>query len=256
MEADANSYSYLGPEFWREYNLVSGNVHNRIELPVLTSIEGFEKCALSVSSVNFRNAIQILKHEDYITIDNTRYRVFRRSITNLNPSSFSALLNDLIEYSDVSVLPNEAGVIRFFSTKPFTINDMSYNMRQLTGIDKLPVSASQAEYSSTFSVIAPRYGDYNSTPVFYLLSNMGVNSNGSGMLIQENGVMNGRNIFMRFANNHAPNFPVSYIGGDVKYHCPTSVLSQRGWIELVDANLVPVDLLYPLRISIRVEFVS
>ena len=252
-----DQYAYLGPGFWCEYNLVSGSVHNRIEIPVMPTIRGFEKCAISVSSVSFVNSIRILGRGDFIKIDGSVYMRSRGSITELNPNSFARVLNDLLQYSGVSVLPNGAGIIRFFSVKPFVIQDASYKMRMLLGIDKLPMASTQW-HDGTYSITAPRYGDYNSTPIMYLLSNLGVNGNGSGMFVQELGtdVLNGRNIFMRFANNHAPSIPVNYIGGDVKYHASTMVLGQRGWIELVDANLVPVDLLYPLRVSVRVEFAS
>ena len=194
-------------------------------------MKGTERCAISVSSVSFVNSIRILGHGDFIKINESVYTRSRGPITELNPNSFARLLSDLIEYSEVSVLPNEAGIIRFFSVKPFVIQDASYNIRMLMGIDKLPVEATRRHDASTYSIVAPRYGDYNSTPILYLLSDIGVNGNGSGMFVQELGtdVLNGRNIFMRFANNHAPSIPVNYIGGDVKYHTSTMVLGQRGY---------------------------
>jgi hypothetical protein len=104
----------------------------------------------------------------------------------------------------------------------------------------------------------PNYGDYNSTPVLYLLSNIVSNfyvqthvDNGEN---KDNSVMSNHSIFMRITYAFLPNLPITYAGGDYKNDCFVHHLTSGGYIQLVDANLVPVDLLYPMRLSLLVEF--
>jgi hypothetical protein len=59
---------------------------------------------------------------------------------------------------------------------------------------------------------------------------------------------------MRITNSFLPNLPITYTGGDYKNDCFVNNLTSGGYIQLVDANLVPVDLLYPMRLRLLVEF--
>jgi hypothetical protein len=78
----------------------------------------------------------------------------------------------------------------------------------------------------------PNYGDYNSTPVLYLLSNLG-----SNIYVQihvdndknkDNSVMSNLNIFMRIINAFLPNIPITYADGDYKNDCYVNTLTFRG----------------------------
>jgi hypothetical protein len=55
---------------------------------------------------------------------------------------------------------------------------------------------------------------------------------------------------MRIINAFLPILPIIYAGGDYKNDCFVHHLTSGGYIQLVDANLVPVDLLYPMRLSL------
>jgi hypothetical protein len=59
---------------------------------------------------------------------------------------------------------------------------------------------------------------------------------------------------MRITNDFLPNLPFTYTCGDYKNDYYTSALTSGGYIELVEANLGPIDLLNPLRLSLLVEF--
>jgi hypothetical protein len=48
--------------------------------------------------------------------------------------------------------------------------------------------------------------------------------------------------------------PILYAGGDYKNDYHPSALTSRGYIELFDANRHPIDLLYPLKLSLLIEF--
>jgi hypothetical protein len=68
----------------------------------------------------------------------------------------------------------------------------------------------------------PNYGDYNSTPVLYLLSNLGFNFyvqthiDNENTNNQDNSVMSSLIIFMRIKNVFLPNLPITYAGCDYK----------------------------------------
>jgi hypothetical protein len=59
---------------------------------------------------------------------------------------------------------------------------------------------------------------------------------------------------MRITNAFLPNLPITYTGGDYKNDYFVNNLISGGYIQLVDANLVPVNLLYPMGLSLRGEF--
>jgi hypothetical protein len=59
---------------------------------------------------------------------------------------------------------------------------------------------------------------------------------------------------MRITNVFLLNLPMTYTGGYYKNNWYISALAFRGYIELADPNLHPIDLLYPLRLSLLVEF--
>jgi hypothetical protein len=66
--------------------------------------------------------------------------------------------------------------------------------------------------------------------------------------------MSNLSIFMRITNVFLPNFPITYAGGDYKNDCFVHNLTSWGYIQLFDANLVLVNLLFPMRLSLLVEF--
>jgi hypothetical protein len=69
----------------------------------------------------------------------------------------------------------------------------------------------------------PNYGDYNSTPVLYLLSNLGstfyVQTHVDNDDNQDNSVMSNLSIFMLITKTFLANLPITYAGGDYKNDC-------------------------------------
>jgi hypothetical protein len=59
---------------------------------------------------------------------------------------------------------------------------------------------------------------------------------------------------MKITNAFLPNLPITYAGGDYKNDCVVHNLPSGGYIQLVDAILVPVDLLYHISLSLLVKF--
>jgi hypothetical protein len=68
--------------------------------------------------------------------------------------------------------------------------------------------------------------------------------------------MSNINIFMQNTNYFLPNLPMTYAGGDYKNECYTSVLTSCDYIELFGTSLNPIDLLYPLKLILLIEFIK
>jgi hypothetical protein len=104
----------------------------------------------------------------------------------------------------------------------------------------------------------PNYGDYNSTPVLYLLRNLGLNFYVQTHVDTDdnkvNSVMSNLRIIMRITNAFLPNLPITYAGVDYKNDYYVHNLSSRRYIQLLDSNLVPIDLYYHMHLSLLVEF--
>jgi hypothetical protein len=113
------------------------------------------------------------------------------------------------------------------------------------------------DFEIVYILKLPSDGDSNGASVFYLRSNLG-----SNFFVQTHATdtktdfetMNNINIFMRIANAFLPNLPITSAGGEYKNDSYTSALTSNGYIEVVDTNLRPIDLLYPFRLSLLIEF--
>jgi hypothetical protein len=63
-------------------------------------------------------------------------------------------------------------------------------------------------------------------------------------------------IFMRIIKAFLSNLEIIYACCDYKNDCYAYSLILGGCVELIDANIQQLDLLYPLRLSLRVDFFS
>jgi hypothetical protein len=104
----------------------------------------------------------------------------------------------------------------------------------------------------------PNYCDYNSTPVLYLISNLGSNFYVQNHIdndnYKDNSLMSNLCIFMRIINAFLLIFHITYAGGEYINDCFVHNLTYGGYIQLDDANLVLVNLLYPKFLCLLVEF--
>jgi hypothetical protein len=256
---------------WREYCLEAKYPnYNRVEFDYLPSMD-YERCTISVSSVTITNFIRTLKYNDYIEINGDNYFI-DNDYTGMTPVTFSVILDELLS-SNIEVHLDYCNKIYLKCLDfPLIIHDMSYNMSLLLGIKlyQLPIALIEVDYEEIYTneeeiseivtenvINIPQYGDYNSTPIFYLRSNLGSNFFIQTMIDDKNkvkAIMTNLNISMCISYPFLPNLPITNIGGDCKNDCFTSVLTSPGYIELIDSNLIPVDLLYPMRLSLLAEF--
>ena len=68
--------------------------------------------------------------------------------------------------------------------------------------------------------------------------------------------MNGESIFMKISNATSANIPIVYAGGDQKRVMRVSELSNNLEFQITDSNLVALDLLDKLYITLRIRFLK
>ena len=236
------------------------NHYNRIDinLPYPPS----RKVLMIVTSLTTKCSIVVIEKDDYIQINGKKY-VFNNMYTDLNSETFCMLLNALIKNSNVTASVDETGRILFESDTFFTINNASYNIIQLCGFynEILPLNSSyeggtpfkvsECEYASgTFSILAQSVGNYLSTPVLYLVSNVGKSSFRN---LHEN--ISISRIILRINNSFSANYPIIVTNADFEVDIPSCDLGNVQ-LTLVDSNMREVHLLNPIYITISVKIIE
>ena len=214
------------------------NHYNRIDinLPYPPS----RKVLMIVTSLTTKCSIVVIEKDDYIQINGKKY-VFNNMYTDLNA---------LIKNSNVTASVDETGRILFESDTFFTINNASYNIIQLCGIynEILPLNSEYGD--SNFSILAQSVGNYLSTPVLYLVSNVGKSSFRN---LYEN--LNISRIVLRINNSFSANYPIIVTNADFEVDIPSCDLGNVQ-LTLVDSNMREVHLLNPIYITISVKIIE
>ena len=142
------NFSSTDPE---HYNRIRVNIPNHF-------LSRFVNICVStfVSNCN----IEVMNEEDYIEfeIGGVRTKVFMERQSKLDSSSLPQFLQDLFDkqYIRITVFINAVDLIQFVSEEPFSITDMSYNMKLILGFycvedDKFPIKS--VEFEDEVSVI-------------------------------------------------------------------------------------------------------
>ena len=223
------------------------NHYNRIDINLPSPPS--RRVSMIVTSLTTKCSIVVIENDDYIQINGKKY-VFNNMYTDLNSETFCMLLNSLIKNSNVTASVDETGRILFESDTFFTINNASYNIIQLCGIynEILPLNS---EYTGgTFSILAQSVGNYLSTPVLYLVSNVGKSSFRN---LYEN--LNISRIVLRINNSFSANYPIIVTNADFEVDIPSCDLGNVQ-LTLVDSNMREVHLLNPIYITISVKIIE
>ncbi len=189
---------------------------------------------LTTTCLTCNCTIVVLDVDDFITINGKQYQVNDR-YTALDPSNLKELLNTLFG-EDLRVEVAKSQQLVFEAAVPFTIETASYRMKIITGLKELPIS------STDNKIVVQTVGDYLSTPVLYLESNIGqvcFQNVGNSSII--------RRIAMRVNNSFATGVPIIVTNAEFSQTVPSSSLSYV-WFKLVDSNFVQVKLLSPMEI--------
>ena len=223
------------------------NHYNRIDINLPSPPS--RRVSMIVTSLTTKCSIVVIEKDDYIQINGKKY-VFNNMYTDLNSETFCMLLNSLIKNSNVTASVDETGRILFESDTFFTINNASYNIIQLCGFynEVLPLNS---EYTGgTFSILAQSVGNYLSTPVLYLVSNVGKSSFRN---LYEN--LNISRIVLRINNSFSANYPIIVTNADFEVDIPSCDLGNVQ-LTLVDSNMREVHLLNPIYITISVKIIE
>ena len=133
------------------------------------------------------------------------------------------------------------------SDSKFAINIMTYNYELLLGLFNITFPI-YADYDNNYFVKANSTGFYLSTPVLYLLSNVGSlsfrNVNESELA--------GSKIVMRINNSFSANYPIIVNNAEFETFICSNDLSNLE-LTLVDAYLKEIKLLSPMYLSIHIK---
>ena len=211
-----------------------------------------DMASLLVTSLTTNCNIKILKIGDYIVINNVKYE-FNEDYSSLSPEYFIKLLNELITESSVIFSLDYCNRVFIQSDNEFVITNASYNIRLLMGLhpfDELNIIGVLNDLGQYYYKIKT-VGYTLSTPVLYLLCNIGEKCYKNLQQNNKNIVQNMR-VVMRINNSFSSNFPIN--SGNIEFG--TNIMSNdlsNVEFKLVDANMVEIELLNPMYISVSIK---
>jgi hypothetical protein len=158
----------------------------------------------------------------------------------MNAISLGEVLQDILDEKGIELeVTNSNRLLMKSLSRDFTITDMSYNMKQITGFFNtvLPIQ------SEKNSILAASIGFHLSTPILYLISNLG-----SRCFVHKARTATDNRVVMRIINSFSANFPIISNNAEFSITVYSKSLSDV-WFQLVDANWKPIKLLSPMYIS-------
>jgi hypothetical protein len=158
----------------------------------------------------------------------------------MNAISLAEVLQDLLQERTIELEVTNSNRLLFKKLdRDFTITAMSYNMKQITGFfnTEFPLS------SNNHLILAPSIGFHLSTPILYLISNLG-----SRCFVHKARTSSDNRVVMRIINSFSANFPIVSNNAEFSTMVNSNSLSDV-WFQLVDANMRPIKLLLPMYIS-------
>mgnify|MGYP007039318530 CR=1 FL=1 len=205
-----------------------------------------------ITSLTANCDILVLNKDDYIQINGKQYSA-KDDYTNLNQETYASLMNDLLKVDGFGWSLDNAKRLVITSRNNFTIENATYNVCLLCGFYnmKLPLYADYDEDNNIYFVQANSVGYCLSTPILYLVSNVGMQSYRNANSEQ----ISGSKIVMRLNNSFTAGFPIVVNNADFNTTILSNDLSCLEFT-LVDAYLHEVKLLSPMFITIHVSAVE
>ena len=233
-------------------NSTDFNHYNRI----FVNIEppNTEYSVVSVSELTTKCSILILSTADYFTINNKQY-FFQNDYTDLNSESFVEVVDDMIADDGYYCELDSASRIHFFAQNEFVLGEMTYNCKLLFGLIDiaLPIESKlnvEITTDNKQEIFIPCVGLSLSTPVLYLLSNVGTMTFKTSD--KNAAYQTGLKTAMRINNSFSANYPIVSGNSDFETIIKSNELTNCQFM-LVDANLHEITLLSPLYITIHVS---
>ena len=202
--------------------------------------------------------IVVLNTDDYITINGCKYQI-KDSFTNINLEAFVELLRSY-PLNGIDMYIDNTRLLCLYSEKPFTIDDISYNIKLITGMyhQQLPLYTKYNESTAKYYICAMSSGFNLLTPVLYLCSNIAIKSYRSAQSDTDdisNTALTSSKIVMRVNNSFTTSMPIINNNADFETVLLSNDLSMLEF-RLVDANMHDVHLLSPLYLSVQVRAVA
>ena len=226
--------------------------YNRISVKLPAPITRLSK--VIVSSLIANNDIIVLNSDDYIQINGNQYSLKKDySSTNIsNNDTLGGLIDGMLKLrqTEIDVSTDESNRLVFKSFNIFCIERMTYNYQLLTGFynSTFPIHADFKD--GYYFIISESVGFVYSTPVLYLLSNVGYQSYRSVNATD----IAGSRIVMRLQNTYQANVPIIANNADFEFTVSSNDLAMLEFT-LTDANLHELRMLSPMYLIINVQAV-
>ena len=243
-----------------EYTIASTDAKHFNRLKVNLPQPPWKYSNVMITSFIANCYIHVLKIGDFIEFDinGTTYKlIITSNVTDVRGAQ--VFIATLPAISNLNTIPIQFTArtderISIHSNQQFTITDMSYNFKLILGLYyniEFPITS---EYNgTTYSYDIQAIGYFLSTPVLYLLSNLGginyFNMSNQHYKIDAN------SISMRLLNSFTASMPIIASNSEFSKITLSSDLTDFEII-LVDANLHEVDLLNPMYITINISNAS
>ena len=215
------------------YSVINTNLQ-----PPLTQM-----CKLTLTGLTTKACFILIDKNDFIQINGQKY-YFTDEFSEISTIGFSEILSSLIG-SDFNITINQTGRLVIKSNESFIINSMSYNVKLISGFYD-----SAFPLTSTKELTAPSIGLTLSTPVLYIISNLGAKCYDNNDKLYCD-----RKILMKINNSFTANYPIINTNIEFSSYLPVNSLSNIEF-RLVDANLHDLKLLCPMYLSATVESVE
>ena len=237
------------------YTINSTDPEHYNRLHASLDIPNTEYSMFQVAELTTKCSIIILNKEDYFKINDKKY-YFTTEYTDLNSESFCEIVDDMIASDGYYCELDTASRIHFFAQNPFELSEATYNVKLLFGLHDidLPLVSKYNENITTpqKQEIAIQSTGYTlSTPVLYLLSNVGAKTF-TNKLSKNCKVNDSLRTAMRINNSFSANYPIVSGNNDYQTVIKSNDLSNIDF-QLVDANLHELALLAPLYLTIFVQ---
>ena len=202
-------------------------------------------CRLTVTNLTTKATFVLLNQNDYIIVNGSKF-TFPDNYGELSNEGFGALLNELLTSQEIKAAVDNVGRLVLTSDKEFTITDMSYNTKMISGFynDIFPL------VSVNNTIAARSVGFSLSTPILYLVSNLGAKCYDN---IDE--LYCDRKVLMRVSNSFTSGYPIVNGNAEFSSIIPVNSLSNIEF-RLVDANMHDVKLLTPMYLSVQTDSIE
>jgi hypothetical protein len=246
------------------YTLCSTDCDHYNEIIVTIPYYNCEKSVdLTVLSFCTLFNVELLNDNDFMDIIINDGQLFHINCFGMGKLDAEGVAEYLINLMKIAGLENfvielsQLNTLRFIYNQPFTIVNMSYNLKIVTGfyylneVDNFPVIA-EKNNDNEYIINVKAAPFCNSTPVLYLLSNTGGNC--YRMNLDKNNLETGT-ISMIINNSFNAGMPALYQKADITTRVYNSDLTFMRMV-LTDCNLKPIKLLNPMFVTLQVTDVA